>query len=70
VKTAKYPEKIAALWTTFLLGTLFHTQLGLMPLFHWSIDRLRVSKPAISIRFSGECCSFFASNVSDYRGQF
>jgi hypothetical protein len=34
VKTAKYPEKIAALWTTFLLGTLFHTQLGLMPLFH------------------------------------
>ncbi|TRT80989.1 MAG: hypothetical protein EWV82_13790 [Microcystis aeruginosa Ma_AC_P_19900807_S299] len=34
MKTAKYPEKIAALWTTFLLGTLFHTQLGLMPLFH------------------------------------
>jgi hypothetical protein len=34
VKTAKYTEKITALWTTFLLGTLFHTQLGLMPLFH------------------------------------
>jgi ABC-type spermidine/putrescine transport system permease subunit II len=29
-----YREKISALWTTFLLGTLFHTQLGLMPLFH------------------------------------
>lgn len=30
----KYREKIITLWTTFLLGTLFHTQLGLMPLFH------------------------------------
>ncbi|MEH1965573.1 MULTISPECIES: hypothetical protein [unclassified Nostoc] len=29
-----YREKIIALWTVFLLGTLFHTQLGLMPLFH------------------------------------
>lgn len=29
-----YQEKIIALWTTFLLGTVFHTQLGLMPLFH------------------------------------
>jgi hypothetical protein len=29
-----YREKIIALWTTFLLGTLFHTQLGLMPIFH------------------------------------
>lgn len=28
------PAKIAALWTVFLLGTLFHTQLALMPLFH------------------------------------
>jgi hypothetical protein len=28
------PEKIIALWTVFLLGTLFHTQLALMPLFH------------------------------------
>ncbi len=27
-------EKIIALWTVFLLGTLFHTQLALMPLFH------------------------------------
>lgn len=27
-------EKIIALWIVFLLGTLFHTQLGLMPLFH------------------------------------
>lgn len=30
----KYPEKIIVLWITFLLGLLFHTQLGLMPLFH------------------------------------
>ncbi len=29
-----YREKIIALWTVFLLGTLFHVQLGLMPLFH------------------------------------
>jgi hypothetical protein len=29
-----YRERIIALWTAFLLGTLFHTQLGLMPLFH------------------------------------
>jgi hypothetical protein len=34
VKIANYPERITALWTAFLLGTLFHTQLGLMPLFH------------------------------------
>jgi succinate-acetate transporter protein len=29
-----YTQKISALWTSFLLGTLFHTDLGLMPLFH------------------------------------
>lgn len=29
-----YPAKIGALWTSFLLGTLFHTDLALMPLFH------------------------------------
>ena len=29
-----YQEKIVALWSVFLLGLLFHTQLGLMPLFH------------------------------------
>lgn len=29
-----YQEKIIAIWTVFLLGTLFHTQLALMPLFH------------------------------------
>jgi hypothetical protein len=34
VKSSHYPAKITALWTAFLLGTLFHTQLGLMPLFH------------------------------------
>ncbi|MBV5261705.1 hypothetical protein FLX56_25155 [Synechococcus moorigangaii CMS01] len=28
------PAQITALWSTFLLGTLFHTDLGLMPLFH------------------------------------
>ncbi len=27
-------EKIIALWSVFLFGTLFHTQLGLMPLFY------------------------------------
>lgn len=27
-------EKIITLWIVFLLGTLFHAQLGLMPLFH------------------------------------
>ncbi len=29
-----YQVKIIALWTVFLLGTVFHTQLALMPLFH------------------------------------
>lgn len=29
-----FPFKITSLWTVFLLGTLFHTQLALMPLFH------------------------------------
>lgn len=29
-----YRLKIIALWTAFLLGMLFHTQLALMPLFH------------------------------------
>lgn len=29
-----FGAKIIALWTVFLLGTLFHTQLALMPLFH------------------------------------
>lgn len=27
-------EKIIALWSVFLFGTVFHTQLGLMPLFY------------------------------------
>ncbi|QLE58782.1 hypothetical protein [Nostoc sp. TCL26-01] len=31
---ANYQIKIIALWIVFLLGILFHTQLGLMPLFH------------------------------------
>lgn len=30
----KYQEKIISLWLVFLLGLLFHTQLGLMPIFH------------------------------------
>jgi hypothetical protein len=34
MRDIRYSEKIIALWTAFLLGTLFHTQLGLMPLFH------------------------------------
>ena len=29
-----FAAKITALWTVFLMGTLFHTQLALMPLFH------------------------------------
>ncbi|MDX2242917.1 MAG: hypothetical protein NW224_19735 [Leptolyngbyaceae cyanobacterium bins.302] len=29
-----HQEKIITLWIVFLLGTLFHTQIGLMPLFH------------------------------------
>lgn len=28
------PNQLIALWNAFLIGTLFHTQLGLMPLFH------------------------------------
>ncbi|MEB3161317.1 MAG: hypothetical protein VKL20_07645 [Synechocystis sp.] len=29
-----YSHRIINLWTVFLLGMLFHTDLGLMPLFH------------------------------------
>ncbi len=29
-----YSNQITALWTAFLLALLFHTDLGLMPLFH------------------------------------
>ena len=29
-----HPIKLITLWAVFLLGTLFHTHLGLMPLFH------------------------------------
>ena len=29
-----FPLQITALWTVFLLGLLFHTQLALIPLFH------------------------------------
>jgi hypothetical protein len=31
---ANYQQKIISLWTSFLFGILFHTDLGLMPLFH------------------------------------
>jgi hypothetical protein len=31
---SNYPNQITALWTAFLLVLLFHTDLGLMPLFH------------------------------------
>ncbi len=34
INPINYREKIIALWTIFLLGLLFHTQLALMPLFH------------------------------------
>jgi hypothetical protein len=30
----QYQLRIIALWTAFLLGLIFHTDLGLMPLFH------------------------------------
>ena len=34
INLINYREKIIALWTVFLLGTLFHTQLALIPIFH------------------------------------
>ena len=34
VQVLRYQIKLIALWSAFLLGLLFHTQLGLMPLFH------------------------------------
>lgn len=33
-KNADFSLKVMVLWTVFLLGLLFHTQLALMPLFH------------------------------------
>lgn len=38
-------EKIIVLWAVFLLGTLFHTQLGLIPLFH-GINIARANAPS------------------------
>jgi hypothetical protein len=38
-------EKIIVLWAVFLLGTLFHTQLGLIPLFH-GINIARANVPS------------------------
>jgi hypothetical protein len=46
---AKYQEKIITLWAVFLLGTLFHTQLGLMPLFHNQSVALPGSRAADNI---------------------
>lgn len=40
-------EKIIILWVVFLLGTLFHTQLGFMPLFH-GINIARTNTPEIT----------------------
>ena len=34
VKLLQYQVRLIALWSAFLLGLLFHTQLALMPLFH------------------------------------
>jgi hypothetical protein len=31
---SNYPNQVMALWVAFLLALLFHTDLGLMPLFH------------------------------------
>jgi hypothetical protein len=31
---SNYPNQIITLWIAFLLALLFHTELGLMPLFH------------------------------------
>lgn len=39
-----YQEKIIALWAAFLFGTLFHIQLGLMPLF----QGLNIAPPTAS----------------------
>lgn len=36
INAIDYQEKIIALWAVFLLGTLFHTQLGL---FNTSVSR-------------------------------
>lgn len=45
-----YETKIITLWSTFLLGTLFHTQLGLMPLFHGiSVARADVHDTATNV---------------------
>jgi hypothetical protein len=47
VKTLQ--ERIIVLWTVFLLGTLFHTQLGLMPLFHGINVAVHNEQPATTL---------------------
>jgi hypothetical protein len=56
----RYPFKIVTLWSTFLLGTLFHTQLGLMPLFHGkSVVLSEAQNPATLELIFGSMLLFF-----------
>jgi hypothetical protein len=47
----RYPLKIITLWSTFLLGTLFHAQLGLMPLFHGQSVTISEARDAATLGF-------------------
>jgi hypothetical protein len=49
--SVNYPERINALWTVFLLGTLFHTDLGLMPLFHGQTIALSDAHETANVSF-------------------
>jgi hypothetical protein len=42
-------EKIITLWSVFLFGTLFHTQLGLMPLFYGESVAMTGTKGVASV---------------------
>jgi hypothetical protein len=50
-----YQQKITSLWNVFLLGTLFHTQLGLMPLFHG----LNIAHPSLHAHELRDISSIF-----------
>ena len=69
INPINYREKIIALWTVFLLGTLFHTQLALIPLFHGIDVAMRTRKPQAERCALCEAVSFRV-RVREPLGQF
>ena len=57
--TINEQEKIITLWSVFLFGTIFHTQLGLMPLFYGESVGMSGSSGAINVSHLWLMLGFF-----------